>query len=153
MMSFAFSLEALSKCEQRGVAAIIVDSDMTQVYSIGINGGPKGGLNCLCSLGDKYSCVHAEANAIAKDTAYADSKILICTLSPCVTCASLIVNAGIKTVIYADTWKNTDGLSILIRAGLKVIKYEGSASRANCYQCHSGRKESNTTCNTAVIEN
>ena len=44
---FAIDLAKLSKCSQRGVAAIIIDEDASQIYSIGVNGGPRGGMDCL----------------------------------------------------------------------------------------------------------
>ena len=117
---FVLDLCDLSKCEQKGVAAIAVSGDLQQVYSIGINGGPKGGLDCLCSLGGKYTCIHAEANCIAKCTSTDKDKIMICSFSPCVTCASLIVNGGFKSVYYLEAYKDLTGLEILRNAGIHV---------------------------------
>jgi len=117
--NFVENLAKLSKCTQRGVAAIIVNSDMTQIFSIGINGGPKGSKHqCLCSVPGKYTCIHAEANAIAKCSAVDQDKIMICSLSPCVTCASLIVNTGFSSVYYLEEWKDTTGINILSEAGI-----------------------------------
>lgn len=117
--NFVDDLAKLSKCTQRGVAAIIVNSSMSQVLSIGINGGPRGSkYQCLCNIPGKYSCIHAEANAIAKCSAVDQDKIMICSLSPCVTCASLIVNTGFSAVYYLEEWKDTTGISILSEAGI-----------------------------------
>ena len=121
---FVRDLATLSKCEDRQVAAIIVNSDGTQVYSIGINGGPKGGPQCLCALHDKYTCIHAEANAIAKCTSTDPEKIMLCTLAPCITCASLIRNAGINQVFYIEDYKDNVGIAMLRNLGVHCVKLE-----------------------------
>lgn len=115
---FVKDLATLSKCTKRGVAAIIIDGAATQIYSIGINGGPQGGVDCLCAYNGKYSCIHAESNAIAKCNTHDNSKIMICTLSPCVTCASLIVNSGFSAFFYLERWDDTTGLGILQSANI-----------------------------------
>lgn len=120
-INFVRELATLSKCTDRGVAAIIINAEATQVYSIGINGGPKGGEDCLCVLGGKYSCIHAEANALAKCKTEDMHKVMICTLSPCVTCASLIANNGFDAVFYLEQYKDDKGLEILNRAGIRTI--------------------------------
>lgn len=115
---FVDDLSRLSKCTDKGVAAIALNASGTQIYSIGINGGPKGGLDCLCTLGGKYSCIHAEAQCIAKCTTPDQEKVMICSLSPCVTCASLIVNSGFSAVYYLDAYKDSTGLEILRQSGI-----------------------------------
>lgn len=117
---FVMNLATLSKCKDKGVAAIITDKDGTQVYSIGINGGPRHGLDCLCTLGGKYTCVHAEANALAKCTVADPEKVFFCSLSTCVTCAALIVNSGASAVYFVDRYKDDTGLQILQSAGIVV---------------------------------
>lgn len=119
--AFVDNLKELSKCEDKHTAAIITDSDMSQVYSIGINGGPRGSqYQCLCDMGSKYTCIHAEANAIAKCTSADKDKVMICSYSPCVTCASLIVNSGFSKVYYLCKYKDDTGLDILMEAGIGV---------------------------------
>ena len=122
---FARDLASLSKCTQKKVAAIALDRNGTQVYSIGLNGGPKGGIQCLCELDTKYGCVHAEAQCIAKATTLDDTKIMICTLSPCVTCATMIINTGFREFYYLDAWKDTTGLDLLELAGIPTYKIGG----------------------------
>lgn len=117
---FVLDLNTLSKCTDKQVAAIIVDHEGTQVLSIGINGGPKGGKDCLCALGGKYTCAHAEANALAKCKVDCQGATMICSLSPCVTCATLIINAGIKEVYFLTKYKDDTGLNMLLEAGVKV---------------------------------
>lgn len=125
MAKFVVSLCDLSKCYDRHTAAIITDADFTQIYSIGVNGGPKGSTyNCLCSIPGKYTCIHAEANAIAKCTSTDMQKTMICSLSPCVTCASLIVNSGFSAVYFIEEYKDSTGLEILTEAGIYVNKLQ-----------------------------
>ena len=117
----------LSKCEERKVAAVITDKNMSQIYSIGINGGPVGGIDCMCKLGGKYGCVHAEINALVKCMSDAEDKIMFVTTSPCISCAAAIINApgSFSAVYYLEAWKNTDGLRLLHKAGITVANLSG----------------------------
>lgn len=121
---FTRDLATLSKCEDRHVAALITNADGTQIYSMGINGGPKGGVQCLCSLGEKYTCIHAEANALAKCTSLDENKVMFVTLSPCVTCAALIANSGVKRLFYIEDYKSDLGLNLLRAQGIGVTKID-----------------------------
>lgn len=124
-IGFVMGLKDVSKCTDKQTAAIAVSKDMQQVYSIGVNGGPKGGVDCLCSLGGKYTCIHAEANCIAKCNVADSEKVMICSYSPCVTCASLIINSGFSAVFYLDQYKDTTGIELMRAAGISVhhVKY------------------------------
>ena len=119
---FAQELASLSKCEERQVAAIITDKDLSQVYSIGLNGGPRGLVDCMCNIDGKYGCVHAEMNALIKCRSDAPDKVMIVTLSPCKQCAAAIINApgGFSAVYYTESWKDDSGLKLLKAAGIKV---------------------------------
>lgn len=119
--NFALDLATLSKCNHRHVAAIITDCDFMQVYSIGVNGGPKGLAQCLCDIDGKYGCIHAEINALIKCVADDPNKVMIVTLAPCKQCASAIINAGIRTVYYIDEWKEDTGLQLLKAANVRVM--------------------------------
>ncbi len=119
---FATSLATLSHCEQRGVAALIIDEDLQQIYSIGVNGGVAKGIQCLCTLPGKETCVHAEAQALAKCTTDVRGKTVIVTLSPCITCATLMINSGIARVYYVDEWKDIRGLDLLRSVGVTCIQ-------------------------------
>lgn len=121
---FAQDLATLSKCTERHVAAVITDKDMTQVYSIGLNGGPKGLADCLCVIDGKYGCIHAEQNALIKCMSNEPGKVMFVTLSPCKQCAAAIVNApgGFSAVYYCEEWKDTSGIKLLEAAGIKVCK-------------------------------
>lgn len=121
---FLLDLSTLSKCTDKKQAAIIVDNDMLQVYSIGLNGGPSKGIDCLCSLGGKYTCIHAEAQAIAKASTNTTGMMMLCTMSPCITCAAMIINSGIKRVIYNTEYKDMSGVKMLEAAGVKVSSFK-----------------------------
>lgn len=121
--NFALELASLSKCEEKKVAAIITDTNLMQVYSIGVNGGPRNLQDCLCKIDGKYGCLHAEINALVKCNTD-KQKIMIVTLSPCKQCAAAIINApgGFKVVYYVNEWKDITGLKLLQSAGIATLK-------------------------------
>ena len=105
------------------VGAIVVSEDNTQVLSIGYNGSYRGGPNE--PLSEKPGCsglIHAEINALLKlDYNNPKKKKMYVTLSPCPDCARAIVNSNIDTVIYAEQYRNVEGIEILKAAGLNVL--------------------------------
>lgn len=119
---FAVDLATLSKCTERKVAAIITDKDLSQIYSIGLNGGPKGLADCMCVIDGKYGCIHAEINALTKCRSNDPDKVMIVTLSPCKQCAAAIINApgGFSEVCFIERWKDDSGLKLLQAAGITV---------------------------------
>lgn len=121
---FTIELANLSKCTERKVAAIITDYNMNQVYSIGINGGPKHMSDCMCATKGKYGCIHAEMNCLVKNTNPDPNKVMFVTLAPCKQCAAAIINApgGFSRVYYFEDWKEDTGLQLLRAAGILVIK-------------------------------
>lgn len=120
--SFTQNLSTLSKCSERHVAAIITDKHMTQIYSIGVNGGPKKLANCMCETEGKYGCIHAEINAIAKCMTIDFGKIMFVTLAPCKQCAAAIINlpGSFNCVYYFEEWKDDSGLNLLRAADIYV---------------------------------
>jgi deoxycytidylate deaminase len=129
--SFTLELAGLSKCMERGVAAIITDGELSQVYSIGTNGGPKGQVDCLCVTEGKHGCVHAEINALVKCGTFNRGKVMFVTIAPCKQCATAIVNApgGFSYVYFFEHWIRPStgqidetGVSILRNAGIKALK-------------------------------
>ena len=120
--NFTIDLARLSKCTERKVAAIITDKDLTQVYSIGVNGGPKCLADCMCIIDGKYGCIHAEINALIKCTNTEPNKVMFVTLAPCKQCATAIINAsgGFSKVYYFEKWKEDIGLQLLCNAGIHV---------------------------------
>ena len=121
---FTKNLAKLSKCSERQVAAIITDRDLTQVYSIGVNGGPKGLADCMCIIDGKYGCIHAEINALIKCRTDSPDKVMFVTLSPCKQCAAAIINApgGFSAVYYFEEWKDDSGIKLLKAAGIHVAR-------------------------------
>ncbi len=120
--NFAIDLAKLSKCRERQVAAVVADKTLSQVYSIGLNGGPKNLADCMCNIDGKYGCIHAEINALIKCRSDDKGKVMIVTLSPCKQCAAAIINApgGFSAVYYVDEWKDDTGIKLLKSAGIRV---------------------------------
>ena len=113
-----------SYCERRKVGALVV-KDKT-IISDGYNGTPSGFENkCEDSNNVTHPYVlHAEANAItklARSSNNSDGSTLYVTASPCIECAKLIIQAGIKKVVYAEQYRLTDGIDLLRQAGVEVI--------------------------------
>jgi dCMP deaminase len=112
-----------SYCTRRQVGALIVKDK--SIISDGYNGTPSGFEN-VCE--DEQGCtkpyvLHAEANAITKVAQSGNSSkgaTLYVTASPCVECAKLIIQSGIKRVVYRDAYRLTDGIDLLKRAGIEV---------------------------------
>ena len=112
-----------SYCKRRQVGALIVKDRM--IISDGYNGTPAGFENiCEDENGvTKPYVLHAEANAISKVAKSGNSSAgstLYVTASPCLECAKLIIQAGIKRVVYRDEYRITDGIDLLRRAGIEV---------------------------------
>jgi len=112
-----------SYCERRKVGALVVKNKM--IISDGYNGTPTGFEN-ICEDEDNKSkpyVLHAEANAItklARSHNSSEGASLYVTASPCIECAKLIIQAGIKRVIYTEKYRLTDGIELLERAGIEV---------------------------------
>jgi len=112
-----------SYCKRRQVGALLVKDRM--IISDGYNGTPSRFENqCEDENGvTKPYVLHAEANAItkvAKSGNSAENSTLYVTASPCVECAKLIIQAGIKRVVYCDEYRLTDGIELLQRAGIEI---------------------------------
>ena len=115
-----------SYCIRRQVGAILVKDKM--IISDGYNGTPAGFENVCEENGvTKPYVLHAEANAItkvAKSSNSSDGSTLYVTASPCLECAKLIIQAGIKRVVYHDEYRITDGIDLLRRAVVEIVKYD-----------------------------
>ena len=115
----------LSYCERRKVGALIVKDRM--IISDGYNGTPSGFDNC-CEDNDgktQWFVLHAEANAILKlasSTQSAKDATLYLTLSPCKECSKLILQSGIKKIVYIDDYSDNDGINFLRNHGIEVMK-------------------------------
>ena len=112
-----------SYCRRRQVGALVVKDKM--IISDGYNGTPSGFENiCEDESGTTFPYVlHAEANAItklARSSNNSDGATLYVTASPCIECSKLIIQAGIRRVVYAEKYRLTDGVNLLEKAGVKV---------------------------------
>lgn len=113
-----------SYCKRRQVGALVVKDKM--IISDGYNGTPSGFEN-LCETPENVTypyVLHAEANAItklARSNNNSDGATLYVTDAPCIECSKLIIQAGIKRVIYGREYRLTDGLDLLRKAGIEVI--------------------------------
>ena len=114
-LNIAREISSLSYCKRSKVGAVIVKDD--NIISFGYNGTPAGVDNC-CEREDTTlpEVIHAEMNAIlkaAKSGYSVDNSTLYLTLSPCVDCAKLILQSGIKRVLYLDQYRKTEGVDFL----------------------------------------
>lgn len=113
-----------SYCKRRQVGALIVKEKM--IISDGFNGTPAGFENiCEDETGrTKPYVLHAEANAItkvARSNNSSEGATLYVTCSPCIECAKLIIQAGIKRVVFSELYHNTDGVDLLERNGIEIV--------------------------------
>ena len=116
-----------SYCKRRQVGALVVKDKM--IISDGYNGTPSGFDNIWeDETNTTYPYVlHAEANAItklARSSNNSDGATLYVTASPCIECAKLIIQAGIKRVIYGEEYRLSDGLDLMRKAGIEVLLLE-----------------------------
>lgn len=114
----------LSRCKRKKVGALIVKDNM--IISDGYNGTPTGFDNC-CEDEDgttKWHVLHAEANAILKvasSTQSSKGATLYITLSPCKDCSKLILQSGIKRLVYANAYKDDEGVEFLKKANIEIV--------------------------------
>ena len=118
-----------SYCKRRQVGALLVKDNM--IISDGYNGTPSGFENVCEENGvTKPYVLHAEANAISKIAKSGNSSAgatLYVTASPCMECAKLLIQSGIKRVVYKDEYRLTDGVDLLRRAGIEVERVDDEA--------------------------
>lgn len=113
-----------SYCQRRKVGALVVKDKM--IISDGYNGTPSGFEN-ICedeSNVTKPYVLHAEANAItklARSSNNSEGSTLYVTAAPCIECAKLIIQAGIKRVVYGEKYRLDDGLKLLRKANIEII--------------------------------
>lgn len=116
-----------SYCKRRQVGALLVKEKM--IISDGYNGTPSGFEN-KCEDENNIThpyVLHAEANAItkvAKSNNSSDGATLYVTSSPCLECSKLIIQAGIKRVVFYDNYRLEDGIDLLKKANIEVVQVE-----------------------------
>ena len=127
-MDIAKVVAMYSTCKRLNVGAVIVKDK--RIVSTGYNGAPAGLLHCTHD--DLTPCdraVHAEVNAIAfaaKHGISTNHSVLYSTHLPCLSCAQIIINAGIKEVNYGNEYRNKDGKDLLWEAEIHTNKIRGS---------------------------
>ena len=120
---------AMSKAQRLQVGCIIVKDN--QIISDGFNGTPSGFNNVCedCRLGNlvtKPEVLHAESNALmklARSTNSSDGATMYLTCAPCFDCSKLIIQSGIKRVVYQDSYRCMDGVSLLEKAGVMIEQF------------------------------
>lgn len=129
-LRMALEWSNLSHCSRKKVGALIVKNGM--IISDGFNGTPSGFEN-KCELDEngemvtKWYVIHGEANAILKCAKWGhscDGATLYQTHSPCKDCSKLILQSGIKRLVYIEDYKDLSGLDFLRESGLEIKKYE-----------------------------
>ena len=140
-MEIAHVVSKRSNCSRRHVGAVIEKAN--HILSAGYNGTPRGVKNCFdggcprCAGKtpsgkglDECLCVHAEQNAICQAAFFGhalEGSTIYITLSPCLTCAKLIINAGIREVVYGGDYAFQDVVKAMFKeAGVKHRKFKGS---------------------------
>jgi len=135
-MDVAQRFAELSSAKRLKVGAIVVKDD--RIISIGYNGMPAGWTNECEEVVEvhedggiitktKPEVIHAEANAIAKlakGNESGDGSTMFLTHAPCIECAKQIYTAGIKSVYYRDSYKNTEGIDFLQKCPVSITKLE-----------------------------
>lgn len=134
-MNIAVDVSKRSTCMRHKIGAIVVTGD--EIKSTGYNGNPRGmphcdETGCVRDLEDIPSgqrmevCtgVHAEMNALLQAGKGAEGGTMYSTILPCNTCAKMIINAGIKRVVYLEDYPEKVGKELLEQAGIKVDKAE-----------------------------
>lgn len=126
LMGIAQLTSLRSKCMRRKVGCVMADPSL-EVFVVGYNGGPKKGINhCRRNKPRRCGCIHAEMNALVK--APRGPKIAFVTCSPCEMCATLMVNAGVLKVYYADEYIDKLGLQVLDEVGIPYYKMGSNES-------------------------
>jgi len=116
-----------SYCTRMKVGCLVVNQK--SIISDGYNGSPSGFPN-QCESEDNITLphiLHAEANAItkiAKSTQSSYGSTLYVTLSPCFECSKLIIQSGIKRVVFNELYRKTDSIPFLVRGGVEILKIE-----------------------------
>lgn len=126
MMRIAWIFAGQSYCKRRQVGAVLVKDN--RILATGYNGTLSGRKNdCEEDGVTLQEVLHAEQNVIAfaaKNGIPMDGCTLYVTTNPCQDCAKLLVQAGIKEVVYQEVYRDVKGLELLADNGVKVVKYD-----------------------------
>ena len=132
-MSMAATIAARSTCLRKKVCAVFTDESMQRVLCFGYNGNVSGGDNqCDSLLPGSCGCIHAEINALTKSVTSLVGSTCFVTLSPCFSCAKVLINRGIKRIVYYETYRNASGLELCRKHGIDVVKYDSVTEITSC---------------------
>ena len=129
-MNIAEATAELSSARRLKVGSVIVRDN--QILATGYNGTPSGWDNsCEVTLADgttvtKEIVIHAESNAVSKIARSTESSLgatMFCTHAPCLQCAKLIYQSGIKGLYYRNTYRDTTGIEFLEKSGVVIERY------------------------------
>lgn len=131
-MTMAHFVATRATCTRRQVGAVIVREK--RILTTGYNGSPPGLPHCTdvgCWIVDGHCVrtIHAEQNAIVQAALHGVSTkgaTLYVTAAPCVTCAKLIIAAGIERVVYQEKYTDTLGEQMLQDKGVVLAQYRGA---------------------------
>lgn len=124
LMRIAETISMRGTCTRAHVGAVLAIHN--RIISTGYNGSPAGMAHCTHPYGEKEPCltsVHAEANTVAfaaQQGNATDGATLYTTMTPCLPCAQLLVNAGVKRVVCGKQYRETAGVDLLVEAGIIV---------------------------------
>ncbi len=133
-MEVARTVATRATCPRASVGAVLVREH--RILTTGYNGAPRGVAHCSeigCEMigGHCVRSTHAEANAVVQGALYGvglDSATAYCTHQPCVSCAKLLISAGIVRIVYASAYTDTFAQSLLAEAGVALAHF-GSLER------------------------
>jgi len=124
-MRMAEELAKRSTCRRLSVGTVVTDPMLENVVAIGYNGNVRGFANdCDSPMPGACGCIHSEMNALVKAPGRLHDKVVFVTVSPCVMCAKLMVQARVRHLFYREPYRNPDGLSVLDRAGVVAVRYD-----------------------------
>jgi len=122
-MKMAETAALRSTCKRLHVGAVITDSNLLHILSIGYNGNYSGGPNtCDSDEVGNCGCIHSELNAIVKADNRIKDKVLFVTNSPCFKCSKLLINSGFSKIFYLYDYRLNDGIKLLKSSGIVVNK-------------------------------
>ena len=137
-LKMAETWSQLSKAKRKKVGCLIVKEGA--IISDGYNGTPSGfdnnceniiylnlNHNFVNNLKTKPEVIHAESNAItklAKSTQSSKGATMYITISPCIECSKLIIQSGIKRVVYYEKYRNLEGVNLLNKSGIEVFGFK-----------------------------